>query len=89
MIVRSQRWVSDRAMVEPVSPVPGVERWSFGAFDFDLETERRTVPLVRDDGTVAAYTLPEFVSDPADLEAVARIVINARERWENRQGVGG
>jgi hypothetical protein len=47
------------------------------------------VPLVRDDGTAAAFTIPEFVSEPGDLQAIARIVIAACERWENRQGVGG
>ena len=49
----------------------------------------RTVPLVRDDGTTTAFTIPEFVSEPRDLEEIAHIVIAACERWENRQGVGG
>ena len=53
------------------------------------DTERRTVPLVRDDGTTTAFTIPEFVSEPRDLEEIAHIVIAACERWENRQGVGG
>ena len=47
------------------------------------------MPLVRDDGTGAAFTIPEFVSEPGDLQAIAHIVIAACERWENRQGVGG
>jgi hypothetical protein len=47
------------------------------------------VPLVRDDGTTAAFTVPDFVSEPQDLQAIAEIVIAACERWENRQGVGG
>lgn len=76
-------------MSEGVSSVPGAERWSFGAFEFDRATGRRTVPLVRDDGTDARFTIPEFVSEPRDLEAIAHIVIDACERWENRQGVGG
>lgn len=75
-------------MTEAISAVPGVEHWSYGAFRFDRETERRTVPLVRDDGTAAAFTIPEFVSEPRDLAAIAHIVIAACERWENRQGVG-
>ena len=47
------------------------------------------MPLVRDDGTAAAFTVPEFVSEPRDLAEIARIVIAACERWEKRQGVGG
>ena len=76
-------------VTDAVSSVPGAERWSYGAFEFDRETGRRTVPLVRDDGTAAAFMIPEFVSEPDDLQAIARIVIAACERWENRQGVGG
>jgi hypothetical protein len=72
-----------------VSAVPGTARWSYGAFEFDRGTGRRTVPLVRDDGAAAAFAVPEFVSEPRDLDAVARIVIAAYERWEDRQGVGG
>ena len=76
-------------VTDAVSPVPDTEQWSYGSFEFDLDTGRRTVPLVRDDGTAAAFTIPEFVSEPHDLEEIARIVIAACERWENRQGVGG
>jgi len=36
-----------------VSPVPGVERWSYGAFRQDHESESVTVPVVRDDGESA------------------------------------
>ncbi len=75
-------------VTDAVSAVPGTEHWSYGAFEFNLETGRRTVPLVRDDGTAATFTIPEFVSEPRDLEEIARIVIAAYERWENRQGVG-
>ena len=59
------------------------------ARSIDLETARRTVPLVRADGTASAFTVPEFVSEPRDLDEIARIVISACERWENREGVGG
>ena len=74
---------------DAITPVPGAEHWSYGAFEFDLETGRRTVPLVRDDGTAAEFTVPELVSEPHDLQEIAHIVIAACERWENRQGVGG
>ena len=76
-------------VTKSISVVPGAEHWSYGSFEFDLDTGRRTVPLVRDDGTAAAFTIPEFVSEPRDLDAIAHIVIAACERWENRQGVGG
>jgi hypothetical protein len=76
-------------VTDPISPVAGAEHWSYGAFEFDRETELRTVPLVRDDGTAASFTVPEFVSEPRDLAAIAQIVIAAWERWEDRQGVGG
>ena len=76
-------------VTDAISAVPGAEHWSYGSFEFDRKTGRRTVPLVRDDGTAAAFTIPEFVSEPGDLQAIAHIVIAACERWENRQGVGG
>ena len=76
-------------VTDAISAVPGAEHWSYGSFEFDRETGRRTVPLVRDDGTAAAFTIPEFVSEPGDLQAIAHVVIAACERWENRQGVGG
>lgn len=76
-------------MADAISAVPGTEHWSYGSFEFDAETARRTVPLVRDDGKTAAFTIPEFVSEPGDLQAIAHIVIAACERWENREGVGG
>ena len=76
-------------VTDAVSSVPGTESWSYGSFEFDLDTARRTVPLVRDDGTAAAFTVPEFVSEPRDLAEISRIVIAACERWEKRQGVGG
>ena len=76
-------------VTDAISAVPGADHWSYGPFEFDHETGRRTVPLVRDDGTTAAFTIPEFVSEPGDLQAIAHIVIAACERWENREGVGG
>lgn len=76
-------------VTDTVSPVPGTEHWCYGAFEFDRKTGRRTVPLVRDDGRSIAFTTPDFVSEPRDLEAISHIVITACERWENRQGVGG
>jgi hypothetical protein len=76
-------------MTEAISTVPGAERWSYGPFEFQLDTGLRTVPLVRDDGRAASFTIPEFVSEPRDLQEIACIVIAACERWEDRQGVGG
>jgi hypothetical protein len=71
-----------------VSPVPGVERWSYGAFGQDHESESVTVPVVRDDGEAAEFTVPKFVEDPADLRAIAMVVIEAFEKWEAVQGLG-
>ena len=64
-------------MTDAVSAVPGIENWSYGSFEFDADTGRRTVPLVRDDGKTAMFTIPEFVNEPRDLDAIARIVIAA------------
>ncbi len=76
-------------MTNAISTVPVAERWSYGPFEFQLDTGLRTVPLVRDDGRAASFTIPEFVSEPRDLQEIACIVIAACERWEDRQGVGG
>jgi hypothetical protein len=71
-----------------VSEVPGVERWSYEAFHQDEETGTLRVPLVRDDGTSTAFTVPSFVEDPDDLRSIARLVIDALERWEAVKGLG-
>jgi hypothetical protein len=73
---------------QPASEIPGVERWSYGAFGQDHESETITVPLVRDDGGSAEFTVPKFVEDPEDLRAIAKIVIEAFEKWEAVQGLG-
>jgi hypothetical protein len=71
-----------------VSQIPGVERWSYGAFRQDHDSESITVPVVRDDGGSAEFTMPKFVEDPADLRAIAMVVIEAFEKWEAVQGLG-
>ena len=71
-----------------VSPVPGFERWSYGAFRQDHDSESITVPVVRDDAESAAFTVPKFVEDPEDLRAIAVVVIEAFEKWEAVQGLG-
>lgn len=71
-----------------VSPVPGVERWSYGAFRQDHESETITVPVVRDDGESAEFTVPKFVEAPDDLRSIASVVITAFENWEAVQGLG-
>jgi hypothetical protein len=73
---------------EGISPVPGVERWSYGAFRQDHDSESITVPVVRDDGGSFEFTLPKFVEDPEDLRAIATVVIEAFEKWEAVQGLG-
>jgi hypothetical protein len=72
-----------------VSQIPGVERWSYGAFRQDHDSESITVPVVRDDGGSAEFTVPKFVEDPADLRTIATVVIQAFEKWEAVEGLGG
>lgn len=71
-----------------VSRIPGIERWSYQAFRQDHESESITVPVVRDDGDSTEFTVPRFVEDPADLRAIATVVIEAFEKWEAVQGLG-
>jgi hypothetical protein len=71
-----------------VSQIPGVEGWSYGEFDQDHESETITVPLVREDGESAGFTVPKFVEDPDDLREIASVVISAFEKWEAVQGLG-
>jgi hypothetical protein len=73
---------------DEISPVPGVERWSYGAFVQDHESETMTVPVVRDDEESAEFTVPKFVEDPEDLRTIAKVVIEAFEKWEAVQGLG-
>jgi hypothetical protein len=54
----------------------------------DQERRSRTIPLRRDDGKSAEFTVPEFVADPEDLRQIATIVIAAREKWEDVKGLG-
>jgi hypothetical protein len=71
-----------------VSPIPGAERWSYGAFE-DHQNGSRTVPLQREDGESLEFTLPDFVADPEDLRSIALVIIGAREKWEDVEGLGG
>lgn len=73
---------------DTVSPIPGADRWSYGPFRQDGQRATRTVPLHRDDGTSTEFTVPEFVSDPEDVRAIAAIVIGALEKWEKVEGLG-
>ncbi|MBV9339162.1 MAG: hypothetical protein JO243_25010 [Solirubrobacterales bacterium] len=60
----------------------------YGAFQPDQEHGSLTVPLHRDDGKAAEFTVPDFVSDPEDLRAIAGIVTSALEKWEQVKGLG-
>jgi hypothetical protein len=72
-----------------VSPIPGAERWSYGAFQDHPENGATTIPLLREDGESVEFTIPHFVSDPEDLRRIALVVIGAREKWEDVEGLGG
>ncbi|HTT29487.1 MAG TPA: hypothetical protein VMG37_13820 [Solirubrobacteraceae bacterium] len=74
---------------DDVIGVPGAERWSYGAFQQDHEGDTLTVPLRRDDGKSAEFTVPTFVNDPEDLRCIATVVIGAVEKWEDVEGLGG
>jgi hypothetical protein len=71
-----------------VSEIPGVGRWSYGTFQEDHERGSRTVPLHRDDGKSAEFTVPDFVANPEDLRSIATVVIGALEKWESVKGLG-
>jgi hypothetical protein len=73
---------------QQVSQIPGAQRWSYGGFRKDRERRSITVPLMRDDGKSAEFTVPDFVNDPEDLRATAMVVIRALEKWETVQGLG-
>jgi hypothetical protein len=72
-----------------VSRIEGTERWSYGAFDHDNERGPIRIELLRDDGTSAEFTVPDFVNAPQDLRQIAIVVIGALEKWEDVQGLGG
>ena len=74
---------------DEVIGIPGAERWSYGAFQQDHERESLTIPLRRDDGKSAEFTVPTFVNDPEDLRRIASVVIGALEKWEQVEGLGG
>jgi hypothetical protein len=71
-----------------VSPIPGADRWSYGPFWQDAQGSARTVPLQRDGGKSAEFTVPGFVNDPDDLRGIAVTVIEALEKWERVEGLG-
>ena len=73
---------------DEVSGIPGADGWSYGAFQPNQERGSLTVPLHRDDGKSAEFTVPDFVSDPEDLRAIAGIVTGALEKWEQVKGLG-
>jgi hypothetical protein len=73
---------------QQVSDIPGVEGWSYGAFQQHQEQGSITVPLQRVDGKSAEFTVPDFVSDPEDLRAIAAIVAGAVDKWERVKGLG-
>ena len=73
---------------DPISAVPDVPGWSYGAFAHDEAGGSITVPLVREDGKTVSFTVPDFVNDPADLDRVAAVVAGAVEKWERVEGLG-
>jgi hypothetical protein len=73
---------------EELTEIPDIDGWSYGPFSEDSEQRTRTVPLHRDDGKSAEFTVPDFVADPLDLRRIASVVIDALEKWEDVKGLG-
>jgi hypothetical protein len=73
---------------DPISAVPDVPGWNYGTFAHDEPGGSITVPLVREDGKTASFTVPDFVNDPADLARVAAVVAGAVDKWERVEGLG-
>ena len=72
-----------------VSDVPGATGWRYEGFRHDEPTGLVHVPVRRlSDGKRAEFALPDFVNDPADIAAVAAVVIDAIQRWEAVEGLG-
>jgi hypothetical protein len=73
---------------EELTEIPDVDGWRYGPFEEDREERSRTIPLHRDDGKSAQFTVPDFVADPLDLRHIASVVIGALEKWEDVKGLG-
>ena len=69
-------------------PVPGADGWSFLPLERNDETKEHHITLERDDGERVELTLPSFVEQGDELEQIARLVIQARERWGELKGLG-
>jgi hypothetical protein len=72
-----------------VAPVPGSDGWSYRAFELDAETREHHITLVRDeDSETVELTLPSFVERGDELNQIALLVIEARQRWRDLKGLG-
>lgn len=71
------------------TPVPDADGWSYRPFERDDETNEHHITLVRDeDGETVELTLPSFVERGDELNEIARLVIQARQRWRDLKGLG-
>jgi hypothetical protein len=69
-------------------PVPDAPGWHYREFRRDAEDRSHTITLVRDDGVEVEFVVPQYVEQGDELGDIARVVIRARERWEELQGLG-
>jgi hypothetical protein len=70
-------------------PVDGAPGWFFEPIEPGQGGEEsRRIELVREDGARAEMVLPGFVEQGDELGAIARLVIQARERWSKLKGLG-
>ena len=68
--------------------IPDTDGWSYLPFEHDEERSEHRVRIVKEDGTEAAFTVPDYVEQGDELGQIARLVIQARERWRELKGLG-
>jgi hypothetical protein len=73
---------------DDLSPIPGIEGWSYGPITHRPEEDQLRIPLVRHDGKSAVIQLPGLINDGEVIRQVAVLVIESLELIEDREGLG-
>lgn len=71
-----------------LSPIAGVEGWSYGPITHQPEEDQLRIPVVREDGKSAVIQLPALITDGEVIRQVAVLVIESLELIEDREGLG-
>jgi len=71
-----------------LSPITGVEGWSYGPITHQPDEDQLRIPLVREDGKSAVIQLPALITDGEVIRKVAVLVIESLELIEDREGLG-